>query len=147
MYISKIVVLYIILVFLYFKDNVIRKLEALSLCIQFWCICSVLAKCFKCLNVALNRIRVRTNQGYYLNNKKFTFFFKLEFLLILERILVLAKPLDLFILPDRFTMPSNIVIYLQQLNRAHADLCSIIDHTNSVYQVLLPKNYSTKFMA
>ncbi|KAF0760064.1 Gustatory receptor [Aphis craccivora] len=46
-------------------DNVIHKLEALSLCIQFWCMCSVLTKCFKCLNVSLDRLRVRKNQGEY----------------------------------------------------------------------------------
>lgn len=49
-----------------FQDNVIKKMEAISLCIQFWCICSVLTKCFKSLNVALDRLRIRKNQGKYI---------------------------------------------------------------------------------
>lgn len=48
----------------------------------------------------------------------------------------LKPPSDLFvILSDRFTSPANIVTRLRQLNRAHADLCSILDRVNDVYQV------------
>lgn len=47
-----------------------------------------------------------------------------------------AKPPDLFILPDRFMSPANIATHLRQLNQAHADLCSILNRINQVYQVL-----------
>ncbi|XP_027849826.2 uncharacterized protein LOC114129324 [Aphis gossypii] len=91
-------------------DNVIHKLEALSLCIQFWCICSVLAKCFKCLNVSLDRLRIRKNQ-------------------------VTIRPPGLFTMSDRLTLPTNMVMHLRKLNRAHTDLCFILDRINDVYQV------------
>ncbi|XP_060834542.1 uncharacterized protein LOC132917696 isoform X1 [Rhopalosiphum padi] len=93
-------------------DNVIHKLEALSLCIQFWCMCSMLAKCFKCLNVSLDRLRVRKNQ-------------------------VTIRPPGLFTMSDRLTLPTNMVMHLRKLNRAHTDLCFILDRINDVYQVLI----------
>uniref|UniRef100_A0A2S2NUW8 Gustatory receptor n=2 Tax=Schizaphis graminum TaxID=13262 RepID=A0A2S2NUW8_SCHGA len=93
-------------------DNVIHKFEALSLCIQFWCMCSMLAKCFKCLNVSLDRLRVRKNQ-------------------------VTIRPPGLFTMSDRLTLPTNMVIHLRKLNRAHTDLCFILDRINDVYQVLI----------
>ncbi|XP_050441692.1 uncharacterized protein LOC126846378 [Adelges cooleyi] len=93
-------------------DNVLKKMEAFSLCIQFWCISSTMAKCFKCLNLSLVRVQIRRNQ------------------------VVGTKPLGLFLLPDPCTSPANIVMFLQRLNSAHADLCSILDHVNNVYQVL-----------
>ncbi|KAE9523846.1 hypothetical protein AGLY_015734 [Aphis glycines] len=93
-------------------DNVIHKLEALSLCIQFWCMCSVLAKCFKCLNVSLDRLRVRKNQ-------------------------VMIRPPGLFTMSDRLILPTNMVMLLRKLNRAHTDLCFILDRINDVYQVLI----------
>lgn len=119
-----------------FQDNVIHKLEALSLCIQFWCMCSVLAKCFKCINVSLDRLRIRKNQGNYLNcNQIIMKVVQIQNLSLLERIIVMDKPPDLFILSDHFTLPTNIVVHLRQLNRAHIDLCSILEHINNVYQV------------
>lgn len=45
------------------------------------------------------------------------------------------KPSDLFILSDHFMLPTNIVVHLRRLNRAHIDLCSILEHINNVYQV------------
>eukprot|EP00102_Acyrthosiphon_pisum_P021310 XP_016658520.1 PREDICTED: uncharacterized protein LOC107883306 isoform X1 [Acyrthosiphon pisum] len=91
-------------------DNVIHKLAAISLCVQFWCMCSVLAKCYKCLNVSLDRLRIRKNH-------------------------VTIRPPGLFTMPDRLTLPTNMVTHIRKLNQAHTDLCSILDHTNGVYQV------------
>lgn len=49
------------------QDNVVKKMESLSLCVQFWCMCSVLTKCLRCLNASLDGPRVRKTRG---NEKK-----------------------------------------------------------------------------
>ncbi|XP_050524761.1 uncharacterized protein LOC126896215 isoform X2 [Daktulosphaira vitifoliae] len=97
--------------FLISADNVLKKMEAFSICVQFWCVSSTLAKCFKCLNDSLSRLHIRKNQAT-------------------------ATPPGLFLVPDPYTSPANMVIFLKHIKNAHVDLCSIIDQVNNVYQVL-----------